>query len=198
MSCWPNFDRQSKSDFQAEKPNSRAANNMWPQISGSWKRSGSSSTFWRGVLVNRSIQTPTYSDFSRILLLPLHASDSPSNTLLRRLKCIIYMAWMTLGPSVGLQLSLFALVRLFGWWHYNIAMYLYVRCHLYILYLHKVLCYQCTDHPLGVPPFGWTDPCHLTFLYCVHRPPTLTCPLCTPSRKIYKKMQWSTISHLST
>jgi hypothetical protein len=84
------------------------------------------------------------------------------------------------------------------WWHYNIVMYLYVRCHLYILYLHKVLHYKCTDHPLGVPPFGWTDPCHLTFLCCVHQPPTLACPLCTPSHKIYKKMQRSTISHLST
>ena len=73
----------------------------------------------------------------------------------------------------------------------SIVMYLY---HLYIPYLYKVLHYQCTDHPLGVPPFGWTDLCHLTFLYCVHQPPTLACPLCTPSCKIYKKMQRSTIS----
>jgi hypothetical protein len=87
------------------------------------------------------------------------------------------------------------------WWagnglrrHYNIAMYLYVRCHLYILYLHKISHYQCTYHPLGVPPFGWTNPFRLTFLCCVHQPPILACPLCTPSRK----MQRSTISHLST
>ena len=71
-------------------------------------------------------------------------------------------------------------------------------CHLYILCLHKFSRYQCTDHPLGVPPLGWTDPCRLTFLYCVHHPPTLACSLCTPSRKIYKRTQRSSISHFST
>ena len=65
------------------------------------------------VLKDGSIQTPTYSNFPCILLVPLHPSDYPSNTLLRHSMCVIYMVWMIFGPSVGPQLPELALVRLF-------------------------------------------------------------------------------------
>jgi hypothetical protein len=79
------------------------------------------------------------------------------------------------------------------WWHYNIVMYLYGVIYPFCIY---IMSHVTNDHPLGVPPFGWTNLSRLTFLYCVHQPPTLTCPPATKSIRKCKGPPLAILAHI--